>query len=210
MRIITSGQKNVNSFVGAPKQVHSKAQRSFLFVFFCYSSNWSYQGIARAETEGSAPPVPKPIIYTVGTSNHSKEDFLGLLHHYAIETVVDVRRFPRSRFDHFTKENLASGLEKEGIDYLYFGKELGGFRKGGYEAYTKSANFQQSIDRLELTAKKGSTAVTCAERFPWKCHRRFIASSLILRGWQVVHIIDKDRVWSLKDASEEHAENQPV
>jgi hypothetical protein len=32
------------------------------------------------------------------------------------------------------KESLKKRLESEGIQYLYSGKELGGFRKGGYLA----------------------------------------------------------------------------
>ena len=152
--------------------------------------------------------MPEPIMYSVGTSNHNVEDFLGLLHHYAIQTVVHVRRFPQSRFDHFTKGNLKSLLEK--IHCLYLGKEFGGLRKEGYEAYTSSTMYQQSIERLELTAKKSVAAFVCAERLPWKCHRRFIASRLAQRGWPVVHNIDKDRVWRPKDVVKEQAENRSV
>ncbi|MCI0369960.1 MAG: DUF488 domain-containing protein [candidate division NC10 bacterium] len=37
------------------------------------------------------------------------------------------------------------------------------------------------------------TAILCAERLPWRCHRRFIASALRLRGWEVVHTVERDR-----------------
>ena len=138
--------------------------------------------------------MPAPVIYTVGTSNRTKEEFLDILNHYSIEAVVDVRRFPKSKFDHFAKENLTGILEEDGFHYRYLGKELGGFRKEGYETYTRSAAYQQSIEHLERAAQKNFAAITCAERLPWRCHRRFIATSLSHRGWQVVHIIDKDRV----------------
>ena len=151
--------------------------------------------------------MPRPIIYTVGTSNHTEEGFFDLLHHHNIQTVVDVRRFPKSRFDHFTKENFKRLLEKEGIQYLYLGKELGGFRKEGYEAYTRSIAFQRSIEHLELIAKRRATAFICAEKLPWKCHRRFIASSLQKKGWQVMHIIDKERVWKPKNDDQNQEEN---
>lgn len=139
-----------------------------------------------------------PPIYTLGTSTHSKEEFLELLKHYHIETVVDVRRFPKSRFEHFNKDNLARILKEEGINYVYLGKELGGFRKGGYLSYTKTIPYQEGIMRLEKIGRESITAFICAERFPWKCHRRFIASSLEERGWQMMHIIEKDRVWRPK------------
>jgi len=51
---------------------------------------------------------------------------------------------------------------------------------------------------MEQIGKESTTAFICAERFPWKCHRRFIASSLEEKGWQVMHIIEKDRIWRPK------------
>ncbi|TET85764.1 MAG: DUF488 domain-containing protein [Desulfobacteraceae bacterium] len=143
--------------------------------------------------------MAQPAIYTLGTSIHTREEFSELLRHYHIETVVDVRSFPQSRFEHFNKENLAKILKEAGFGYVYLGKELGGFRKGGYLAYTKSTTYQEGILRLEQIGRQSTSAFICAERFPWKCHRRFIASTLQQRGWQVVHIIEKDRVWRPKD-----------
>ena len=142
--------------------------------------------------------LPKPIIYTLGTSTHTKEEFIELLHHYRIETGVDVRSFPQSRFEHFKKENLAKILNDRGFNYVYLGKELGGFRRGGYLSYSETSPYQAGISHLERIGKEHTAAFVCAERFPWKCHRRFIASSLERRGWHVVHIIEKNRVWRPK------------
>ncbi len=142
--------------------------------------------------------MPKSTIYTLGTSTHTKEEFLELLNSYHIETVVDVRSFPQSRFEHFKKENLERILSERGFNYFYLGKELGGFRKGGYLSYTKSLPYQEGISHLEQIGRESITAFICAERFPWKCHRRFIASTLEEKGWKVVHIIEKDRVWRSK------------
>ena len=142
--------------------------------------------------------MPNPIIYTLGTSTHTREEFLELLNSYHIETVVDVRSLPQSRFEHFKKENLVMILSEKGFNYFYLGKELGGFRKGGYLSYTKSLPYQAGISHLEQIGRKSITTFICAERFPWKCHRRFIASTLEERGWKVVHIIEKDRIWRPK------------
>jgi uncharacterized protein (DUF488 family) len=136
--------------------------------------------------------------YTLGTSIRSEEEFIAILRNYHIETVVDVRSFPQSRFEHFRREHLDRMLEGVGIGYVYLGKELGGFRKGGYLAYTGTAPYQEGIGNLERVGREGVTAFLCAERFPWKCHRRFIASSLEERGWKVLHIIEKGRVWRPK------------
>jgi uncharacterized protein (DUF488 family) len=39
------------------------------------------------------------------------------------------------------------------------------------------------------------SVIICAERFPWKCHRRWIARELSKGGWKVIHIIDKGKEW---------------
>jgi len=110
--------------------------------------------------------LPKPIIYTLGTSTLTKEDFLELLNSYHIETVVDVRSFPQSRFEHFKKENLTGILKEGGFNYFYLGKELGGFRKGGYLSYTKTLPYQEGISYLEHIGNESITSFICAERFP--------------------------------------------
>lgn len=133
-------------------------------------------------------------IFTLGTSRRSEEDFIEILLFYDIKTVIDVRRFPTSKISIFKKDYLENLLSKEGISYLFLGKELGGFRKGGYEAYSKTDEFKKGIDKIEETINN-TAVIICAERFPWKCHRRWIARELRKRGWRVEHIIDKGRVW---------------
>jgi len=135
-------------------------------------------------------------VYTLGTSIRSEEDFIEILFGYDIKALVDVRSFPKSKMPIFTRENLENLLKREGISYIFLGKELGGFRKGGYEAYTTTEEFRKGVDVLEDIASKGTSVIVCAERFPWKCHRRWISRELHRRGWQVEHIIDKGKVWA--------------
>lgn len=142
-----------------------------------------------------------PTIYSIGSSNHQIEEFIDLLHHFHIKTLVDVRSFPKSRFNHFIKENLDRGLNDAGIDYHYLGKELGGYRKGGYENYTLTTPYEKGVNDLEAIGKKNITAFMCAERLPWQCHRKFIAISLQEKGWKVLHIIDEKRVWEPRQLS---------
>jgi uncharacterized protein (DUF488 family) len=142
------------------------------------------------------------VIYTVGTSTRTFEEFLALLQEHDIEDVVDVRSFPTSgRFPHFKRDNLAKDLESAGIHYTYLGKELGGFRKGGYVAYMETDSFRKGLERLEEIGKGKRAAFFCSERFPWKCHRRWIAGRLAERGWQIIHIIERGKVWILPDES---------
>jgi len=111
---------------------------------------------------------------------------------------VDVRRFPTSKFPHFKQETLSQSLGEERLGYYYLGKELGGYRKGGYEAYTQTYDYLRGLELLERMASRCRCAILCAERLPWRCHRRFIGRSLRERGWQVGHIIDEKRLWEDK------------
>jgi uncharacterized protein (DUF488 family) len=139
--------------------------------------------------------VQERLIYTLGSSTRSPEEFIELLKEHHIETIADVRKFPRSRFEHFCKENLPKLLEEAGISYSYMGRELGGYRKEGYQNFTATPEFQSGLRELEKVAQVGRTAIVCAERFPWRCHRHFIGLELQKKGWQVSHIIDKGRYW---------------
>jgi len=135
------------------------------------------------------------LVYTLGTSTRSLEEFIQLLTSHSVGAVIDVRRFPSSRFEHFCREKMEGLLPEAGIEYIYLGQELGGYRRGGYQNFTATSQFQTGIRKLEEIARKLNTAIICAERFPWRCHRRFIAIELEKRGWQVSHIIDERRDW---------------
>ena len=138
-------------------------------------------------------------IFSVGSSNRTWEEFLGLLKRYGVEMLADVRRFPQSsRFEHFTREKLEGALKEAGLGYIFLGEELGGFRKEGYQAYVTTPSFLEGISRLEGIAKEARTAFVCAERLPWRCHRRFIGFELAKRGWEVIHLIDEGRIWTLE------------
>jgi uncharacterized protein (DUF488 family) len=134
-------------------------------------------------------------IYTLGTDRRSEEDFIEILLAYDIKALIDVRSFPKSRIPIFTRENLKNLLDHEGIQYHFLGKELGGFRKGGYTSYLITDDFMKGIDFLESIAEEKTSVIICAERFPWKCHRKWISRELQKRGWQVEHIIDKGKLW---------------
>lgn len=145
------------------------------------------------------------IIYTIGSSRRTEQEFIEILRAYDMETLVDVRSFPKSKLNHFSKENLSKSLEDTGIEYIYLGRELGGFRQGGYELYTQTEDYDRGLTKLVEIASRKKTVFMCAERFPWKCHRRYISRELHRRGWKVIHIIDKDRLWM---PGEKHAKKQ--
>ncbi len=142
------------------------------------------------------------IVYTIGHSNRSIDEFIRLIKYYNIKTVVDVRRFPSSKkYPHFEKNNLAQALQKENISYVWLGNELGGFRKGGYVSYTSTEEYMKGISELEKIINKiseGFVAIMCAEKFWFKCHRRFISNTLAHKGYTVLHILDFNKTYEHK------------
>lgn len=144
------------------------------------------------------------IIYTIGHSTRSAEEFLHLLQSFEIEVLADIRSLPGSRkFPQFDKENLEVFLETNQIHYQYF-NDLGGRRKvlknskntrwnnesfRGYADYMETEVFEKAMVKLEKTALNQLTAVMCAEAVWWRCHRSMIADYLKAKGWTVRHIM---------------------
>ena len=142
-------------------------------------------------------------ILSVGHSNTSLEHFLGLLARQAIAGQADVRAYPASRrHPHFGRESLAAACAARGIDYRWL-PALGGRRKGvpdsphlawrepgfrAYADYMDTPEFRAARAELEAMAGTVRTAFLCAEALWWQCHRRLIADSLLVAGWDVQHI----------------------
>lgn len=140
--------------------------------------------------------MPHDRIYSVGHSSRTIEELLSILKHHEIATLVDVRRFPESRrHPHFSRKALSRELEKNGISYTHLGHFLGGYTKTTYQEHMRTADFARGIEQLEEYARKVRTAFMCAEKLPWKCHRRFIAEKLVQNGWRMIHILDAETVW---------------
>ncbi len=70
-----------------------------------------------------------PTIWTIGHSTHPLDVFLGLLAHYRLQAVADVRRFPASRrHPQYAGPSLGSSLTEQGIEYRWL-PLLGGRRR---------------------------------------------------------------------------------
>jgi uncharacterized protein (DUF488 family) len=144
-------------------------------------------------------------IHTIGHSTRTTEVFVDLLRAHDIHLILDVRRWPMSkRHPHFNRVALANALKGGGIEYLSR-QDLGGFRKpapdslntawrvGSFRAYADfmlTVGFAQIMSEVEPIAAKERTAIMCAEALPWQCHRQLLADAFLVRGWQVMHIMD--------------------
>ncbi|MGC9319967.1 MAG: DUF488 family protein, partial [Armatimonadota bacterium] len=134
-------------------------------------------------------------MWTIGHSNRDLAEFIEALLEASIEVLVDVRRRPASRFPHFNRDQLARALTERGIEYRWMGESLGGYRSGGYRRHMHSEEFAEALAELQELGRRSRTAFMCAEKLPWRCHRRFIADALAERGWRVLHIIEPGRTW---------------
>lgn len=145
-------------------------------------------------------------IYTIGHSTRKIEEFIGLLKHYEIEMIVDVRTIPKSRYNpQFNEDELKEALKKAGISYRHLTK-LGGLRHTtkdsvntgwtnksfrGFADYMQTPSFKEGVDELESFGKENTVAIMCAEAVPWRCHRSLIADALTLHKWKVLHIMNE-------------------
>jgi uncharacterized protein (DUF488 family) len=148
--------------------------------------------------------VPQPILFTIGHSTHSIEEFIALLNAHGVRHLVDVRSIPKSRHvPQFNSEAIASALEAAGIGYTHV-KALGGRRQNrkdstntgwrnasfrGYADYMATVQFAEGLAALIEIARTAPTAIMCAEAVPWRCHRSLIADALILKDWRVEDIL---------------------
>lgn len=143
-------------------------------------------------------------IYTIGHSNIPLSDFLALLQKHRIDTVVDVRSRPVSKYvQHYNKGMIDHYLKTAGYNYHFFSDEdvgnlLGGFPKDpecydgdvvSYDAVRKRRWFQDALAKLLSYAKDRRIALMCAEEDPYRCHRHnLLAQSLLAKGVFVWHI----------------------
>jgi len=144
------------------------------------------------------------IVWTIGHSTRSIEDFIALLRANEIETVADVRRFPGSRWHpQYNERRLAESLAAEAIDYVWI-PALGGRRIArpdspntawrneafrGYADHIATEEFAEGLFELLVVAGGSRTAIMCSEAVWWLCHRSLISDVLLSLGWKVLHIV---------------------
>jgi uncharacterized protein (DUF488 family) len=148
------------------------------------------------------------IIFTIGHSTRSLEEFIAMLHSFNIELVADIRSFPGSRkFPQFNKGALEISMPQNNLKYVHI-KELGGRRKANqgskntgwrhiafrsYADYMETNAFKNGIKELEKIALKKRTAYMCSEAVWWRCHRSMVSDYLKVNGWKVMHIMGIDK-----------------
>ena len=144
------------------------------------------------------------IIYTIGHSTRTLEEFFALLITYKVNLVLDVRTVPRSRHNpQFNKEALPMSLKTQSIKYVHM-PEIGGLRRPkhdsinlawknsgfrGYADFMQTKDFNDNLLKVMALAREACLALMCAEALPWRCHRSLISDALVVRHVKVFHII---------------------
>jgi len=149
-------------------------------------------------------------VYTIGHGSRSAEEFIALLGAAGVSCLQDVRAFPMSkRHEQFNREPLQVSLAAARVGYRWEGKAMGGrrrlmpgspniaLRNDSFRAYADhmlTPEFRKALDKLIAHAGETATAIMCAERLPWQCHRYLISDSLVARGVEVKHIMEGGRL----------------
>jgi uncharacterized protein (DUF488 family) len=144
------------------------------------------------------------ILYTVGHSTRALAQLIETLAAPSIQTLVDIRAFPRSRrLPQFNRETLENSLPEAGIGYRWM-PALGGYRKKiredsphlalrndsfrNYADYMLTREFQSAMAELVALAETWRTAYMCAERVYFRCHRMLVSDWLVAHGHEVMHL----------------------
>jgi len=139
------------------------------------------------------------ILYTIGHSNHTIENFISLLQRYGITAVADVRSAPYSRYcPQFNKDALAAALQAAGIAYMFLGKELGArpndssCYEGGcvdFQRLAKREEFKRGLECLLADTSRYRIALMCAEKDPLRCHRAILVAKYLKQDLCIKHIL---------------------
>jgi len=151
------------------------------------------------------------ILYTIGHSNHTIEDFIGLLKRHKVTAVVDIRSSPYSRYcPQFNKDILAAVLQAANIAYIFSGKELGGRPKdpscyeGGcasFQRIAESKEFKHGLQRLLYETSKYCIVLMCKEKEPLECHRTILVCRYLKEhNLCIKHILEDGNIEEHPDA----------
>jgi len=172
--------------------------------------------------------------FTIGYGDFPIDRFVGILQNVGIDTIIDVRSVPYSRFNpHFNRENLDKSLKEKDIHYQFMGDRIGGrytdpgllFPNGNvdYRKVGDTHRFREGISQLLSIIASGKTiALMCVEKEPERCHRFALISPVLQsKGISVIHIrpdmrlqtnevLEREMVDSFFDTSQVSITGEPV
>jgi len=122
------------------------------------------------------------MIFTIGTSNRSLDEFIRELRTHNITQIVDVRSSPYSRLGHFNGPQIARWAPAMNLLYRQAGAVLGGRSEIAPDAPT----YMAELDRLIGSSCRERIAIFCAEGNPEECHRSYEVGAALLVHFGIV------------------------
>ncbi len=128
----------------------------------------------------------KPVLFSLGHSNKSIEDFIAKLKEYEITDLIDVRTYPTSKYNpQFKKEPLSHKLKEAKIRYHWRGRNIGGL--------AGNVLFKETIQKILNAIKKEDgrkICIVCSEAKPENCHRTQTIEPVVEKlGGKMEHIL---------------------
>lgn len=142
------------------------------------------------------------LLYTIGFSQKSAQQFFDLLARHKVSCMADIRLHPDGQLAGFTKKNDLKYFLKEliGCDYRHIAeltptsemfkeyhrdKDWGKLERA-YRSLLAERGVPQSLDRSLF--EENVCCLLCSEATPDHCHRR-LAAETIAAGWPDVTIV---------------------
>lgn len=138
------------------------------------------------------------ILFTVGFTKKTAEEFFRLLEEAKVERVIDIRENRGGQLAGFAKHpDLAFFLQRVlGIEYAYqpilapspeIRKAYRGTKDwGAYEeAFLHLMEQRKVLESIAPSEFEGRVALLCSEAGPEKCHRRLVAE-LVAKHWKAL------------------------
>jgi len=140
-------------------------------------------------------------IFTIGYEHKKINDLIYLLKNNGVKVLIDVRNYPNSRINGFSKNSLKESLCKADIKYcswpeLGSPKQIRDFarKENDYEKALKL--YKKYLDKMDndiiqlgLIISTTTTCLMCYEDNPLYCHRSILADKLASNlGLKVDHI----------------------
>lgn len=152
---------------------------------------------------------PVNTVYSIGYGVRTQEGFINTLQMLGVDTVIDIRSIPDSRYaPQFNEDVIYDALSEKGIGYFSGGGRLGGrpsdislYDQTGrvdWEAFRSSPAYREGIGSIERLAGEGHVvAVVCSEGDPLLCHRfGTVTRDLSADGMDVRHVLSNGEVVS--------------
>lgn len=156
------------------------------------------------------------VLYTIGYSGFSVDEFIEILQKNRINVVIDVRSLPHSeRYPDYNKSNIERVLRQNCIYYRNYALEFGArqdnkafYSSDGYmdfDAFSNSDQFLNGVAKMIKSAEQGYKIVfMCAEKEPIQCHRAIlVARAFDKLGFSIIHLMPNGKTKNQREIDEE-------